>query len=413
MHSLFINKRLRRIEKRSLTFLILSITSLSLLDLFYNLLAFDKGTLFTYLWVILIVILIYSSYKLLIDFKFESKYFKYTFFLFLSYEFIIVFRGWSFSNSSLTSFLRVPYIFWPFIIPLFVFFDKRLSTLSFLMKCFHLLGLIFLIINLCFPRLLLFRISAETIIFTLALGSGFLLMNSNYLSNRKINISFLIILLSTLSLIYVARRTGLVLLIGFIISSYFLNIWNKHKPLLFKLFPLIITISLFILFSFDEFSRTLAKNLNERIFEDTRSGVIEMFFIDMSDFILFGKGMNGTYFCPIGGGLQENGIDYLKIFYRDTIENGYLQLMLSGGVIHIILFLLVLLPSAFMGIFKSCNKFTKACGIMILLWLLYMFGFGQPALSLGYILVWICIGICYKKSIRYKNDEEIKKAFYI
>jgi hypothetical protein len=96
---------------------------------------------------------------------------------------------------------------------------------------------------------------------------------------------------------------------------------------------------------------------------------------------------------------------------RNIIENGVLQLILNGGIIHVVLFFLVLIPASINGIFKSSNLFTKACGAFILLWLIDMFVYGLPAFGLHYILVWISVGICYKSSIRTKTDDEIKSEF--
>jgi len=399
-------------KKLAVGYLVISILILSLLDLVFNLNGFKKNLLFETIWLILLAIFILSSYKLLGDFKFENKYFQVIFYTFLFYGFITVIRGWSFENKNLTTFLRVPYIFWPFFIPFFVFFDKRLEVIGFLLKCFYNLGVIFLFLAICFPSLLLNRQSAEIIIFTMVIGSGFLLLNVNYLPNGKINVLLLIISLSILSLIYLARRSGLSLLVGFLFFSFLLNFFNKSVSLLFKSFPFLLIFIFIIFLNVSNFSLLLTKNLNQRIFQDTRSTVIEMFFADMKNDFLFGKGMNGTYFCPIGSGLlQDDGMTYTQVDYREVIENGYLQLMLSGGIIHIVLFLLIVLPAAFYGIFQSSNQFTKTCGIMIILWLVYMFGFGQPGLNFGYILVWICVGICYKKSIRSKNDAEVSEEF--
>jgi hypothetical protein len=108
---------------------------------------------------------------------------------------------------------------------------------------------------------------------------------------------------------------------------------------------------------------------------------------------------------------EIDGEIYQAVQYRNLIENGYLQLLLTGGIIHIILFLLVLLPAAIKGIFMSSNQFTKACGVVIFLRLLDMFFYGLPSFTLAYILVWICVGVCYKTSIRRMTNDEIRSEF--
>jgi hypothetical protein len=147
-----------------------------------------------------------------------------------------------------------------------------------------------------------------------------------------------------------------------------------------------------------------------RLSEDTRSGVFERFFYSLKDNMVFGTGMNGTYYCPLWDA-EVDGVSFGAIEYRNIIENGYLQLLLTGGVIHIVLFVLVLLPAALKGIFMSSNQFLRACGIVILLRLIDMFFYGLPSLTLSYILVWICVGVCYKTSLRRMSNEEISNEF--
>jgi hypothetical protein len=145
--------------------------------------------------------------------------------------------------------------------------------------------------------------------------------------------------------------------------------------------------------------------------EDTRSKLYELYLYEMKDYLLFGKGMSGVYFFPMAKSEVAEGVVFEQVVYRNVIENGYFQLLLSGGIIQIVLFLLILIPAAFLGIFKSSNQLSVASGGLIVLWLIDMFIYGLPSLSLHYILVWICVGICYKSSIRNITNDEIRKEF--
>lgn len=183
--------------------------------------------------------------------------------------------------------------------------------------------------------------------------------------------------------------------------------FNRSQKLVFKVLPFLVLGGSFIFLIPNWFSDKLLHKMNERLLEDTRTGLFEEFYAQMHDDQLFGKGMNGTYYFPMAESIQDDGIVYSAETYRNIIENGYLQLYLTGGILHIILFVLVLLPAAIVGIFFSSNSFTKACGIMIFLWLIDMFLYGMPTLSIHYVLVWISAGFCFKKSIRVKTDAEI------
>jgi O-Antigen ligase len=397
-------------EKRIAT-LIISLTSL----LIWSLLGSKNiigGKTQTILIILSLIPFMYSTFRLLTDYKLESSYFKFIFSLFLCYEIIIVIRGLSFSYNDIKTFAQSGYIFWPYVIPLFIFFDKRITSFGWFFKWIYYSGVFALFLTLIFPSLLFRRLTAETYI-GLLIPCGFLLLNANYLSNRKVNIAFFLIFISIISLTYLARRSGLISLLGFVISAYFLNIIYKSKAKLFRYFPLLIIIGVFILFSQHfEFSReALFNKMISRISEDTRSSLFQMFFYDLRDNMLFGKGMLGTYYFPIGGGSDLDEVFFAEETYRTLVENGYLQLLLTGGILHIVLFLLVLMPAAIKGIFMSSNQFAKASGVVILLQLLDMFFYGLPTLSLTYIFVWICVGVCYKPSIRRMTNDEIRSEF--
>jgi hypothetical protein len=399
-----------KMKGKAVIILLISIASISVSELLFQLNLLDKNYS-SLLWLISISFFLYAFFSLLKDFEFESKYFKVILYIFLFYQFVTIIRGFSFSYDSLKTIFREAPIFWPFIIPLFVFFDKRFFNLVSLFKTLYGFGLFFLILNLCFPTLLIVRLLAQNIIPAFALGCGFLLMNAKYLSNKKVNISFLVIILSALSYTFLARRSAAFTLYGFLISGYLLNTLNKSRKLIFKLFPLMIGIGVFLFFYPNKFSSALTNKMNERLYQDSRTGLYKVFFIQMNDFMAFGKGINGTYYYPMDESIQDDGIIYNEASFRNVIENGYLQLLLTGGIMHIILFVLVLLPAAIIGILRSHNQFTRSCGVMVLLWLLDMILYGLPTLSMHYIIIWICVGICYKATLRNKTDDEIMDEF--
>ena len=395
------------IEKR-VALLVLSISSTTIWELlfFYNLVS---PKILTALILMSMMVFVYSVYYLLIDFKFESKYLRFFLYLFLFYELIVIARGWAFSYDDIKNYLQASYVFWPFIIPLFVFFDKRLSTIGYLIKWIYYLAVFYLIIFMFLPALLMSRVTAETLVSTTYV-CGFLLLNSRFLNNKKVSVTFLLLLISLLSLIYLARRNGIVTIGGFILAGYFVNLWNKSKAFIYKVFPIIIFSAIILLFSLTTFTKNLSERLQARLTEDTRSTLYRNFIVEISDNFVFGRGMNGEYYFPSEEQVIDNVVEN-EVEYRHIIENGFLQLLLTGGIVQIVLFLMLLLPAAFFGIFKSSNQLTMACGFMIFLWIVDMFIFGLPRLSLHYILIWICVGICFKPSIRRMKNAEISEEF--
>jgi hypothetical protein len=397
-------------NNKAIPIFVYSVTSNTLLDLLSSLNLVSENS-FIILKLLTIIALVYSATKLVIDYKFENAYFRFTFLLFILYEFITVVRGFTFSSSIWYYLGLITGItFWPFVIPFFVFFDKKISNLALLIKYIYFVSIFFILVNIIFPTLLLSRLTAETII-GIAIPSGFLLLNATYLSNKKVNISFLVLFISLLSVTYLARRNVIVTISAYIIASYFLNIKSISKSFIFRLFPVLIGLLIFIFFSFNKLSTIITNKLDERLTQDTRSELFAMYFIEMQDYMTFGKGMNGSYYYPMPGGETEDGTVYSEEEYRHIIENGYLQLMLTGGIVQIILFLMILLPASIIGIFRSSNNLSKACGIMIFIRLIDMLIYGLPSLSLSYILVWISVGLCYSSSFRSLSDEEIKLEF--
>jgi hypothetical protein len=110
---------------------------------------------------------------------------------------------------------------------------------------------------------------------------------------------------------------------------------------------------------------------------------------------IIGKGMLGEYYCP---GIDSG--DGTFTAYRGVIETGYLQMILKGGILSLLLYLLIIIPAIIKGVFYSKNILSKAAGIWVFLSLIDLYPATVTAFSMQYLLVWISIGICYSKEIR-------------
>ena len=361
-------------------------------------------------WVLSIITFVFTFIYLLSDACEKYKAFRIIFWLFLSYSIILIIRGFSSPTIDITSTFRESHVFWSYIIPLAVFFDKRLFSIILLFRIIYIFGIIFLVIAIVYPQALFDLLISPRIISVFAIGCGFLLMNARYFNNRRAFIAFIVLIIALLNYIYLARRSATFTVGSLIMASYFLNFGDKSKKIIFKLFPVIIVVTGTI-FYLDSSSSALKKRMNERLFEDTRTELYDTFFLQSDEFFFFGKGMNGTYYYPMDESVQEDGVVFNDVVYRNVIENGYLQLLLTGGVINIVLFLSVLLPGAIIGIFKSKNQFTKSCGLIVFLWLIDMFFYGMPGLSIHYLIVWISVGVCYTPDIIKKSDRQLIQEF--
>jgi len=402
------------INKHPVVFFISSLAFLTLMEWLRRVSSLDYR-LAAIAWVLAIGVFVYTSYILINDFTFESSYFKHIYYVFILYQVFIVLHGLmggiKLGFTDIWGVWQNNYIIWPLLIPLFVFFNKKIDTYVILFDWIYIVGIVSFFIFLLFPFILVNREPAELLIPGLTYGCGILLFYATYLSDRKVNVAFIVINIAFLAFVYLARRNNILSIAGFLIFAYIVNLRNSQRPILFKLYPLLLSFLILFAVSFTSVTGALTQKIAERLTEDTRSDLLVPFFIEMDDYLYFGKGMQGTYYYPFSGEIEDQGIVFGEVEYRDIIEVGYLQLYLNGGIVYILLFLLVLLPAAVNGVFRSSNLFSKACGLIIFLWLIDMFAFGLPFLSFHYIFVWICVGICYKTSFRRKTDDEIRLVF--
>lgn len=397
--------------KKPINYFITCLTLLGVFSLLFNSFHLIGGVLWTVLSMLASGIGIYFLTKIINDFTFESSYFKFVFILLSIYLFTLIVRGLSLSYTVIKELILEDSLLWPFIIPIFVFFNKRLSSFVYLLNAIYFLGVAFLLVCLVNPSLITNRNTAETFIHTFVFSCGLLLLNARYISDRKKIVSFVALLVGFLSLTYLARRNGVVSYGALLIFGLLINITSLKGSQFFKLIPIFCTIFIFLVIGLEYMPASLTSRLAERVTEDSRSVVFTDLFKDMEDHMVFGKGMKGEYYSPSGGELEDEGVVFISQDYRNGIENGYLQLFLNGGIIYDVLFLLVTLPAAIIGFFYSKNQFVKSFAIIIFLWLIDMTIYGVPRLLLEYILVWIGVGVCYKKSLRQLTNTEVAEAF--
>jgi hypothetical protein len=304
-----------------------------------------------------------------------------------------------------------------YLVPLTMLFFHNLGYIKKVFNVIIILGIAFVFFDLLFIKQLLHpynNLSGQGIIeyFTqdLSFATGFIVLTFVYHSRKRTLIALFVLILTFLLAVIRARRGLIFVSFTMLIFSYIIyQIANKGKVINMVLSILLICLISYIAVKVYLDHRTDTFSLiTERFQDDSRGWVLQYFYMDMKpqDWIV-GKGISGRYYCP-GIGEGEGVVSV----YRDVIEAGYLQTVLRGGLISLVLYLLIAIPAMIKGMFFSKNILSKAAGIWILILLLYSYPGTMTTFTMHYILVWISIGICYSDRIRKMSDENIKAMIY-
>lgn len=347
----------------------------------------------------------------IIKFKIKNEYLRIFFFIYILWSIGIIARGFSFEfwyikellfDSGLGIFM--------YLVPLVILFPQNMAYYrKFFTAALILSGFQFLFTALFIKDL--FNPDRESILsqgiveyFTgLGFTISFILLTYIYHQPKKKLFAFGMMILSLLCVVYRARRGWIFMHIITLLAFLMIYLIVSKKTVLVTYLAIIIILIGFLFYSniYNQKNFGVFNFLIERGSEDTRSYVEIMFFEDMQikDWLI-GRGIKGEYYCP--------DIDEFSITgYRNVIETGYLQIILKGGIIGLALFLLILIPASINGLFNSKNILSKASGMWILLWLLFLYPMAANSFSLEYILVWMAAGICFSKKIRNMTDEQI------
>jgi hypothetical protein len=199
--------------------------------------------------------------------------------------------------------------------------------------------------------------------------------------------------------LYAARRGQVLMMVLILLFAGYIYFISLRKVNFFFKISLIIII-FFICFLLAIYSSTLFPFFFERMSEDTRSSVEYYFFRDFGgrtlDWIV-GRGMSGTFYCPVF--IPSN---------RNIIETGYLFLILKGGIINLTFYVFLLLNSFLKGFLKGRNILVKAAAFFLFYRVLYLIPFGLPAFDITDAIVWLCVILCQSPQWRNLNNTGIK-----
>ena len=308
--------------------------------------------------------------------------------------------------------LAVPFFFLPYVLPIFILYTK--FDLEFFKQLFNCASILIIPALLMQLVIILTGLSLENYgekvarIEIFDLGSGFLLLTSHISNRKRISNFILVYTLLMIVLFAVFGRRGVLMQYFFLLffmivirlRSSFLNREERMKIYFAGLF---LTLFIVAFGHFVQSSYAFQRGFTKDALEESRGVVFEAFFSDFNSTtdLIFGRGLGGTVLRS----LMDKDARYM-----DTIENGFLTILLKGGLLYLIPFVLILLRAFYLGCFRSNNDLSKALAFLILLYVIGMFYFNLPNFSTSYFFIWISIVACFTPEIRNMNDEEISNA---
>lgn len=299
-----------------------------------------------------------------------------------------------------------PNFFLPYVFPIFVLYSK--FSIDFFINLIKYASIFLFLAVLVEMYTLLSGVSIadkeqQSRVLLFDLGSSFLLLIS-HLSKKKyiFHAAVFYLLLRIILLAQWGRRAmfldALLVIAAMVITrlkTVYLT-FNDRMKMYFTGFILV-----FIFLSVSHIISSIyifQRGFNQEAQEETRGFVYEAFFRDLNTApeYFFGRGIGGTIVRDVDSG---------RIV--DFVESGYLILLFKGGLLYLIPFLIILMRAFYLGFFKSKNYIVKALAILILIYMISMYGWNWPDLSARYLFLWISVSGCYNAELRSINNETI------
>jgi len=227
----------------------------------------------------------------------------------------------------------------------------------------------------------------------------------------------LIIIIYILIAIWVKQRMDLLFLtmtFGLLLLNKLLSIKVKKRFLKYILASFIIVFTLIFTIGYEDVSLFIARFIE---FQDSRTFVYNEIFYELSATKdqYFGRGSLGTYFSEFMEGTRKHWNRVGRVGWqgdvpiRITVEVGYLQMLLKGGLVLLILNVSMSVYAIYLAIFKSKNKFIKQLGYYILIISALSLVSFRPAFTPTFIIFWMAIGTVLSKKNRNMGDGELNE----
>jgi len=118
-----------------------------------------------------------------------------------------------------------------------------------------------------------------------------------------------------------------------------------------------------------------------------------------------------------GGGA---GSGYDSIAFSDTFLNnrgriatevGFLNVLMSSGLLAVLLYFAVLLVASVRGVFQSRNSLARMIGFFVAIrWVIFFFE-DIPAFDLNQLSIWFSIGLCMSRKFCEMSECELRETF--
>ncbi|MEZ4856885.1 MAG: hypothetical protein R2812_10475 [Gelidibacter sp.] len=337
---------------------------------------------------------------------------KYAFYLLMFWGIVTVSRGFSLSIQDWVTNLGNVYMGLAWLMPILILLGHKIEYWNIIIKViftiFKLLIVSFLIVYFSMNLSVEYSWLLRPVCFLILIGLY------RYKLINKI-IIFLILTIYLITAIKVDIRVDfmyLFLVFSFILIDSIKQIKIKRSFLKYILFSFIILLCIVFTVGYETLSNFVAQIID---FQDSRTFLFQELFQELSPIEkIFGRGSLGTYYSHY---FEHTKWYIVEILHRPwwgdsstriTTEVGYLQMILKGGLIMLILNLFLMTYATYLALFKSNNRFVKRLGFYILILIILSLISFRPAFIPTFIILWIAIGTVLSKKNRQMGNEEIE-----
>lgn len=328
---------------------------------------------------------------------------------------IVVLRGFSFSLQDwVTNFGNVQMgIAW--LVPLSLVLGIKIENWTVIFKAiffmFHLMFLLFFISLFYNDNYTDWVWLMRPVNFILLIG----LYHFRFINKIKIYLIVVIYIISVA--IYTSRRIDLLFLVMtfcFLVLDKLFTIRVKKRFLKYIFGGFILIFTLIFTVGYEFLSNIISSVID---FQETRIFLFTELFEELSktNEKFIGRGSLGTYYSEFFEGTRRYW-EYMgntgwkgDSSTRIGIEVGYLQMLLKGGFVLLILNVSISICAIYVALFKSNNKFVKRLGYFILIISILSLVEFPPKFTIVYIIYWMAIGTVLCKKYRMLSDTKIDK----